>query len=438
MEQISIIGMFLALVLLSFMVMKGVNIFIAAIASTIVVSLTGGLGLYEALQTHYMGGFANFFGSNFLIFMAGAIMGEVYNKTNGAKAIAKMIIEKMGSNASLIAVPIAIGVLTYGGIMGFVVVFAVYPIAVEIFRQADIPRRFIPAVIIFGSCTFSAVGPGNPQASNVILMNSLGTSLMSGAVIGFICAFVNLFVGLAILTYLVKKAKASGEHFIIRDTDKIDDAAVCPNGLTALVPLVVTLVLINVKVNGVNICPTSFGVFIGAALAYVMMRKYEAEDSNASKIASTGIKNSITTAANTAAVVGFGSVVKSTVGFPILCAAMENIPGPTLLAVAIASTLIAGVCGSASGGMGIAAPILKPIFVDGLGVNPNVLHRMMLIASGGLDTLPHNGFVVTVITGVCGETHKDAYMPVFWLSVVTPLLATAVGIVLFTMFPMWP
>lgn len=108
------------------------------------------------------------------------------------------------------------------------------------------------------------------------------------------------------------------------------------------------------------------------------------------------------------------------------------------MAVALATTIIAGICGSGSGGLGIAAPILKPIFVDGMGINVNVLHRMMMIASSGLDSMPHNGFVVTVINGVCGETHKDAYMPVFWLTVVTPLIATAVGVVLFTLFPNLP
>ena len=134
----------------------------------------------------------------------------------------------------------------------------------------------------------------------------------------------------------------------------------------------------------------------------------------------------------------FGSVVKAAVGFPVLCSTTENILRPPLAAVAPATTILAGICGSGSGVLSIAAPILKPIFVDGMGININVLHRMMLIASSGLDSLPHNGFVVTVINGVCGETHKDAYMPVFWLTVVTPLIATAVGVVLFTLFPNLP
>lgn len=438
MEIVSIIGMIVALCLLSLLVMKNVNIFIAAIVSTVVVALTGQIGLYDALQNDYMSGFTGFFGSNFLIFVAGALMGQVYEKTNGAKAIARLIINGMGKGAAMIAVPLAIGILTYGGIAGFVVCFAVFPIALEIYREADIPRRFIPGVIVFACCTFSGIGPGNPQVGNVVLQNALGTSLMAGATVGFICTGVTLVVGLVMLKVMVKHAWARGEHFVAKSTDKFDDDAACPNGWIALIPLAFSLILINVKIDGNQICPTAFGVCIGAALAYIMLRKYKTPDAKVLDLTANGIKNAVTAAANTSAVVGFGSVVKAAVGFPVLCDAIENIPGPPLVAVALATTILAGICGSGSGGLGIAAPILKPIFVDGMGVNINVLHRMMLIASSGLDSLPHNGFVVTVINGVCGETHKDAYMPVFWLTVVTPLIATAVGVVLFTLFPNWP
>ena len=438
MEIVSIIGMVAALALLSFLVMKGVNIFIAAIVSSLLVAITGQIGLYDALQNDYMSGFTGFFGSNFLIFVAGALMGQVYEKTNGAKAIARLIIKGLGKSAAMIAVPLAIGILTYGGIAGFVVCFAVFPIALEIYREADIPRRFIPGVIVFACCTFSGIGPGNPQVGNVVLQNALGTSLMAGATVGFICTGVTLVVGLVMLKVMVKHAWARGEHFVAKDTDKFDDDAVCPNGWIALIPLVFSLILINVKIDGNQICPTAFGVCIGAALAYIMLKKYKTPDTKVLELTGNGIKNAVVAAANTSAVVGFGSLVKAAVGFPVLCNAIENIPGPPLVAVALATTILAGICGSGSGGLGIAAPILKPIFVDGMGVDINVLHRMMLIASSGLDSLPHNGFVVTVINGVCGETHKDAYMPVFWLTVVTPLIATAVGVILFTLFPNWP
>lgn len=440
MAVVSIIGMIVALCLLSFMVLKGVNIYIAAIISSLVVAITGQIPLYDSLQTNYMGGFTGFFGSNFLIFVAGALMGQVYEKTNGAKAIARLIINLLGKKAALISVPIAIGILTYGGIAGFVVCFAVFPIALEIYREADIPRRFIPAAIVFACCTFSGIGPGNPQVGNVVLQNALGTSLMAGATVGFICTGVTLVVGLIMLNYMVTKAKANGEHFVAKPQDKFDDDAVCPNGWIAFIPLVLSLTLINVKVNGKQLVPTAFGVILGAVLAYVMLHKYIVDTKTDSilNLAAAGIKNAVMAAANTSAVVGFGAVVKAAVGFPVLCEAMEKIPGPPLVAVSLATTILAGICGSGSGGLGIAAPILKPIFVDGMGVNINILHRMMLIASSGLDTLPHNGFVVTIIQGVCGETHKDSYMPIFWMTVVTPLIATAVGIVLFTLFPNWP
>lgn len=438
MEIVSIIGMIAALALLSFLVMKGVNIFIAAIASSLLVAITGQIGLYDALQSNYMGGFTGFFGGNFLIFVAGALMGQVYEKTNGAKAIARMIIKGLGKGAAIIAVPLAIGILTYGGIAGFVVCFAVFPIALEIYREADIPRRFIPGVIVFACCTFSAVGPGNPQVGNVVLQNALGTSLMAGATVGFIVTGITLVVGVVILKVMVKNAWARGEHFVAKDTDKFDDDAVCPNGWLALAPMIFTLVLINIKVGGKAICPTAFGVVIGAVLAWVLLSKYKTPDAKILDLTGNGIKNAVTAAANTSAVVGFGAVVKGAVGFPVLCSAIENIPGPPLVAVALATTIIAGICGSGSGGLGIAAPILKPIFVDGLGIDINVLHRMMMLSSTGLDSMPHNGFVVTVINGVCGETHKDAYMPVFWLTVITPLIATAAGVVLFTLFPNLP
>ena len=437
-DILSIIGMIVALAALSFMVMKGVNIFIAAIVSSLIVAVTGGIPLYEALQTNYMGGFTGFFGGNFLIFVAGAIMGQVYEKTNGAKAIARMIINGLGKQAAIVAVPLAIGILTYGGIAGFVVCFAVFPIALEIYREADIPRRFIPGAIVFACCTFSAIGPGNPQVGNVVLQNALGTTLMAGAVVGFVATIVTLVVGVFMLTVMVKRAQAAGEHFVAKPTDKFDDDAVCPNGWLALAPLALTLILINIKVGGAQIIPTPFGVFLGSVLAYIVLRKYKTDPTPVMDLLANGIRNAVTAAANTSAVVGFGSVVKAASGFPVLCSAIENIPGPPLVAVALATTIIAGICGSGSGGLGIAAPILKPIFVDGLGININVLHRMMMVASCGLDSLPHNGFVVTVINGVCGETHKDAYMPVFWLTVVTPLIATAVSIVLFTLFPNLP
>ncbi|MEA4816655.1 MAG: GntP family permease [Lachnospiraceae bacterium] len=436
-ETISVIGMLAALVLLTVLVMKGVNIFVVAIAASLLVAITGGINIYDALKENYMTGFTGFVKNNFLIFLAGAFMGKAYEITNGAKSIARWIIKSVGPKGAAISVPIAIGILTYGGIAGFVVCFAVFPIALEIYREADIPRRFIPAAIIFGCCTFSGIGPGNPQVGNVVLVNALGTTLMAGAVVGFICTAVTLVVGLIILNKMIKKAKANGEHFVTRDTDKFNDDAELPNHWLALLPLIITLLAINVKIGGSTIIQTEYGVAIGAALAYVLLMKFRTDKMPLMDHVAGAVRNAITAVSNTSGVVGFGTVVKAAVGFPVVVNAITNIPGPPLVAVSIATTVIAGVCGSGSGGLGIAAPILAPIYTA-QGISLEVLHRTMLVASSALDTMPHNGFVVTVTNGVCNETHKEAYMPVFWMTVITPAIATAVAIILFTLFPNWP
>ena len=323
-DILSIIGMIVALFALSFMVLKGVNIFIAAIVSSLIIALTGRINLYEALQTNYMGGFTGFFGGNFLIFTAGAIMGQVYEKTNGAKAIARMIIGGFGKKAAIIAVPLAIGILTYGGIAGFVVCFAVFPIALEIYREADIPRRFIPGVIIFACCTFSAIGPGNPQVGNVVLQNALGTSLMSGATVGFIATAIVLVVGVFMLMVMVNKAKAKGEHFVAKKDDQFDDTADCPNGWMSLLPLAFTLILINFKVGGAQIVPTPFGVFIGSVLAYLLLKKYKTDTASVLDLLGVGIRNAVTAAANTSAVVGFGAKIMFISFNAMLCKNVEK------------------------------------------------------------------------------------------------------------------
>ena len=436
-EIISILGMVIALVGLSLLVMKGVNIFIVAIAMSLVVALTGGINLYDALKTEYMAGFVGFIKNNFLIFLAGAVMGKAYEITGGAKAIARAIIRRAGAKNAALSVVLSTGILTYGGIAGFVVCFAVFPIALEIYRAADIPRRFAPGTIIFGCCTFSAIGPGNPQVGQVVLVNALGTSLMSGAVVGFIATAVTLVVGISWLNSMIGKAKKAGEHFIAKSMDHFDDQAMLPNAWIAFLPLLLTLIAINIKIGGASIVPIEYGVALGAGLAYFLMRNYKTDRTSVLTHLGDGIKNAVSAVANTSSVVGFGSVVKAAVGFPAVISAMTSVPGPDLVAISLATTVIAGVCGSGSGGLGIAAPILAPIYTA-RGVTLAQLHRTMLVASSGLDTLPHNGFVVTVVNGVANETHHDAYMPVFWLTVITPVISTVVTIILFTLFPNWP
>ncbi|MDR2178869.1 MAG: hypothetical protein LBP21_01045 [Synergistaceae bacterium] len=443
---ISIIGIVVGLGLVLYMIMKGVNIFVIALLCSSIVALSGGINLYTALKTHYMSGFVGFMQANYLIFLGGTLLGKIMETTNGAKAIAQLFIKLFGKDKAVISVPLACGILGYGGVSAFVISFCVFPIALQIFKEADLPRRFIPAALTFGCSTFAMIAPGAPQIHNAIPVNALnkilegtGTSigLMSGMVVGFISCGVMLLVGCLWLFHIVGSAKKGGEHFVAKSMDvfKTDDEKL-PNGFLALIPLIVTILIINIKVDNQPIVQLESGLFLGSLLAWILMNKYQDNGKLLGNLGDT-CKNSMVAIANTCAVVGFGTVVQQAKAFPVILNAVLNIPGPPLVGVAVAMNVIAGICGSASGGLAIATPLIAPAYLA-RGISAAIMHRTLAIASSALDSLPHNGYIVTVTNGICNETHKDAYGAVFKLTVITPLIGTVVAVVLFTLFPTLP
>lgn len=434
MELLSLAGILLGLALLVVLIMKGINIYVVAFIATASVMIFGQMPIYDTLKTTYMSSFAGFVQSYWLIFLTGTIMGKVYDITNGAKAVANLIVKVLGLKFAVVSVPLACGILAYGGVSVYVVSFAVFPIALEVFRAADLPRNYIPAALCFGSATFAMVAPGAPQIQNAIPTSAVGVDLMGGTVGGFVTCGVMLVMGCALLMIMIAKEKANGAHFIAKDVDSFsDEEEAMPSPIIALIPLVITIILINVKINGEVICQLETGVLLGAVIALVLMWKYQ----NPNKIMfhlGECCKSSLSAICNTSAVVAFGAVVKAAPCFQSVVDAMMNIPGPKILSLAIATTVLAGICGSASGGVGIASPLLGPLYVN-MGVPAGVVARMISISSCALDSLPHNGFVVTVCNGLCNETHKDAYFPIFILTVVTPAICTIFGVIFFTIFP---
>ena len=131
---------------------------------------------------------------------------------------------------------------------------------------------------------------------------------------------------------------------------------------------------------------------------------------------------------NTASEYGFGAVIAALPGFLVIRDALRAIPNP-LINEAITVTTLAGITGSASGGMSIALAAMSGEFIkaaDAAGIPLEVLHRVASMASGGMDTLPHNGAVITLLA-VCGLTHRQSYKDIF---AITCLKTTAVFVVI--------
>ena len=429
--MLSLVGCILAFALLMILIMKNIHILIVALVCVTVVSLFSGTNVYTSIMQPYMTGFVDYFKSYFMLFLVGALFGQVMERSGATHAIAKLFVARLGAWFALLAIVLACAALVYGGISCFVVGFAVIPFAVTLFEEADIPRRFLAGALTFGTVTFAMTGPGTPQVQNIIPTTTLGTKASAGWGVGVIVMIFMFIVGMIWLQWTVNKAKANGEHFQHREGEaKADPNRPTPSGLLALIPLIVSVLALNVL--GL---PVELAVLTGVILAYIMFLKY-LPLKDAANVFSAGFSSALSAIANTCIVVGFGSVVKGAPAFTWLTENIDKIPGPALVGVALSVTLICGITGSASGGIGMAIPAIAPIYVA-QGVIPEAIHRVASIASGALDSLPHNGYVVTTLN-ICGLSHKEGYFPVFMLTVVLPSIGTALAILLFTICPWLP
>ncbi len=451
--MISALGLIGGLALLIYMTIKGVNILIAGPVAAIVVALTSGISLVPPLAaegapdfaTSYMEGFVSFFKSWFLIFMIGAIFGEIMGTSGAAASIAHWVTRTIGVKHAVLAVVAACAILTYGGVSVFIVSFSVYALAVHLFREANLPRRFIPAALAFGSVTFTMTSAGSPEIQNLIPMEYLGTTAFAAWEVSFVVAISMAIIGCFWINWMVRRAVSRGETFIARDSDAAPaDYSKLPSPLLCLIPLAAVLGLFLLFQYPQNfgalskILPAAtwdkwalvLALGVGSLLAIWVGRKKFNEMPEAF---SRGASSAVIAITNTCAVVGFGAVAKLTPAFGQALGAVQSLPGDPLIGAAIAVTVIAGLTGSASGGQTIALPLIAPHYLD-TGANPNELHRTVAIASGALDSLPHNGYVVTTIRAVCGETHKDAYGAVGALTVILPLGGLVLALALFAIF----
>lgn len=420
------LGIILGLALLMFLAYRGMSIIWIAPICAMLVAVTGGLDLLPAYTDAYMSGFVGFAKAWFPVFMLGAIFGKIMDESGAAKSVAHAVINIIGKKFAIMAVVLACAVLTYGGISLFVVVFAIYPLALALFREANITRKLIPGAIALGSFTFTMTAiPGSPQIQNLIPIQYFGTTPTAAPIMGIVGAIIMFGGGMLWLTYREKKYNATGVLYTELET-KVEavDLSALPNPIISAIPLVAVITVLNVF--GFHIITS---LLIGIILAIVLNYK------RLPKIVQTingGASGSVLAIINTSAAVGFGAVVRAVPGFTNLTDMVLGIKGNPLISEAVAVNILAGATGSASGGMGIALEALGAKYVElsaSSGIPLEAFHRVASLSSGGLDTLPHNGAVLTLLA-VTMMTHKDSYKDIFMVGTLIPILAVTVAIIL--------
>ena len=459
--MIGVIGIIISLVLLMYLAYRGWSIIllapILALFASAFTILEGGDFHGLAIYTEdFMVSLAGYVKTYFPIFLLGAVFGRLLDASGAANSIAEFIGEKLGKDKAILAVVIACGIITYGGVSLFVAVFAIYPIGAALFRQAGIPKRILPPAIALGAFTFTMTAiPGTPQIQNAIPMQYFGTDAFAAPILGIVSAIVMFGGGMFWLTSRAKKAMAAGEGYGEHPGEVLStvDASNLPSFGISVVPIIVVVAcnfvfskflfpnmeadyletvyntsLGNVLGNWALISALIIGILVTIVLNY---KRYD----NVLETLKEGVSSSFLAVMNTASEVGYGNVIKTLAGFGIVAGVMVNAFENPLIGSAISSSVLAGITGSASGGLSIALATFGDTFLDravAMGINPEVLHRVAAIACGGLDTLPHNGAVITLLAAT-GMTHKQCYLNIAMCTVVIPLISCAVIIALGTM-----
>ena len=457
--MINIIGLILSLSLIIFLAYKGYSTIITApLIALLTVLIIGGDSNKYLMLTYteiYMSGFSSFVKNYFPIFLTGAIFARLMEEALYVRSIANFITNNLGKDKTIISVVLAGALLTYGGVSLFTVAFVLYPIANTLFKEANIPKRLIPGTIALGAFTFTMTAlPGTPEIQNVIPMRYFGTDTFSAPILGLSASLLMLISGIIWLTYRVKQAEKSNEGYGDYNIDNSDiESNNLPNIYLSITPILIIFIsnlffskifykiidgsyLDKYNLTLDNVSGTwSVIISIVISILFILIINYK-KINNLNSVLNSGISNSFLPLLSSSAIVGYGSVIKSLPIFITLQSIILNISSNPIISEAISVNIICGITASASGGLTITLDALAPTFINmsqSLNIPLEVMHRIASLASGGLDTLPHNGAVITTLA-ICGLTHKESYKDIFITSVVIPISVTAFIVIATSIF----
>ncbi len=455
------LGILLSLALLMYLAYRGINVLILApLLALLAVLFAGDVALmlptYTQVFMKAMGGYLIQF---FPLFLLGALFGKLMDDSGSARAIAHGIVAKLGSERAILAIVLACGLLTYGGVSLFVVAFAVYPIGAALFREAGIPKRLLPGAIALGAFTFTMTAlPGTPAIQNAIPSPFFGTDAFAAPILGLIGGSIMLLLGSWWLSSQARKLVAAGEGYGVHPDDPQASAEQPGTGFwIALLPILLviglnfvmaklvlpsldTSYLAKPEFGGLQDAKSVIGIWAIivalSAAVLVLIGLHWKRWLDLKRSVNDGAFGAMLPILNTASEVGYGTVIASLAGFVVIRDLVLGMPGNVLVSEAVAVNVLAGITGSASGGMSIALKTLGAQYLEmanAAGISPELLHRVAAMASGCMDTLPHNGAVISLLA-ICKLTHRDSYKYIFMNTLVFPLCALAVVIALGSAF----
>ena len=472
-----------ALGLLMWLAYRGWSVLLVSPLAALVAAALSGEPLLAHWTQTFMNGAARFFIQWFPMFLLGGLFGKLMDDSKSISSIANFLTDRLGTRNTMLSVVLASALVTYGGVSVFVAFFVLVPMAITMFQSADIPRRLLPATIGLGAFTFTMSAlPGSPSVNNAIPMPYFGTTTFAAPGIGIIASVITFAFGMWWLRRAEAAARSAGEGYG-SDSDStlvIDErtrehampagefdpaeihhgkrASSEPSFVFAVLPLFVVIV-VNFLLSLIVFPRLDFyfaflakevwgGTTIGAVAGVWSLILALAAGTLTIIIINyrrlPALRESLDAGANSAALpiltiaslVGFGAVVAALPAFTAVRDAVLSIPGGPLISLTVAMNILAGLTGTASGGMAIALNALGGTFLSLAaehGIDPALMHRVTTISAGTLDALPHNGTVLLLLQ-ISKLTHKESYLDMVMTVIVSVIISLVAVIALGSMF----
>jgi H+/gluconate symporter-like permease len=476
-----LLGILLGLALLMWLAYRGWSVLLVAPLAALIAAVFSGEPLLAHWTQTFMGGAARFVAQWFPMFLLGGLFGKLMGDSGSISTIAQYLTDKLGTRRTILAVVIASAIVTYGGVSVFVAFFVLAPMAHEMFRAANLPPRLLPATIGLGAFTFTmSVMPGTPSVNNAIPMPYFGTTTFAAPGLSLIASAIIFVFGMWWLARAETAARKAGESYDggARTPPVIDemvreqaapagdfDPAELPHGkptqnappfALAVLPLVVVIVtnfLMSLVVfprldfsflseeqwGGTSIGAVS-GVWsvivaLAAANLTVILVNFRRLPSPRESL-DAGANSAALPMLMIASLVGFGAVVAALPAFALVRDAVFSIYGGPLVSLAISMNVLAGLTGTASGGMAIVLNAFGDDFMRLAAehrIDPDLMHRITTISAGTLDALPHNGTVLLLLQ-ISGLTHRESYLDMVMTVIVSCIIALVAVLILGSVF----
>ena len=464
MEFVGLIGIILALVLFLVLTYKGHSVFWTSLVCGAVVALFNWMGPVVAIEA-YFSNIAMLVIEIGAIILGGVVLGKVFTDTGAAEAIANFLIKKLvlkkenqetQVKLTILALVILAGACTMGGIDGFVLTFAMFPICVVAAKMVDIPRRFIPAMLCV-NCAFMAA-PGAPQINNIMAISGMEaagytTTVVSGWLPGLVSTIIILLGSNITLCSMILRAKRKGETFDYGHMRPFEheEGKKLPNAFVAFIPLIVVFFLYTILPLIIHVhVDILIALLCGIIVNLILMggyisRKPERGGDDLSLMGAVGkalnnaahqYPNAIMTIITPA---GFAGVIMGSSTFVWIIGKLSGLNINFMVLTLISVAVIVALTSSPPVALMVAVPVVMGILGHTMGAaeladKAHGIMRVAAITATTFETLPFNGLIMVTI-GLAASSHKESYRAQLYMTVIWTIIGALVCAGLIALFP---